>query len=135
MKTSCKLHERACKLPHLVPRSPSHTQRQLFFKCLSAHEFWSEYRDRHDQCVVVLRSHAKVTSCRLRADGRTDLYYALILSRLGLVLGMTALILSLSSIHSGKRWGYSMDVVSTLSMIGLGLVMFSLMLAAASSRL
>ena len=67
--------------------------------------------------------------------GRTDLYYALILSRLGLVLGMTALILSLGSIHFGKRRGYSMDVVSTLSMIGLGLVMFSLMLAAASSRL
>ena len=42
---------------------------------------------------------------------------------------------SLGSIHFGRHWGSSRDVVSTLSMIGLGLVLFGLIFAAASSRL
>jgi hypothetical protein len=83
---------------------------------------------------VPVKSKAEATLCRLRTDRRVELFYALILSRLGLVLGVTALMLSLGSIRFGRRGASSREVVSTLSLIGLGLVLFGLIFAVASSR-
>jgi hypothetical protein len=62
------------------------------------------------------------------------LNYVLVLSRLGLVLGTTALVLSWLPIRLGRRYGFSKEVASTLSLIGLGLVFFALMLTAATGR-
>jgi hypothetical protein len=62
------------------------------------------------------------------------MYYTLILSRLGLALGITALVLSWVSIRLGRRWSFPREVASTLSLFGLGLVVLALMLEAALSR-
>jgi hypothetical protein len=53
------------------------------------------------------------------------LSYALILSRLGLALGITALILSWVANRSRWRWRPSKVLVWVLAMIGLSLVVLS----------
>ena len=81
-----------------------------------------------------MRPQAEATPGRFRPERRADLYYALILSRLGLALGITALVLSWISIRFGRRWGFPRELASTLSLIGLGLVVLALMMEAAVSR-
>jgi hypothetical protein len=80
-----------------------------------------------------VRPHPEATLGRLRPERRTALKYVLILSRLGLALGITAIALSWVSIRFGRRWGFSRKVASKISLIGLGLVFLALMFEAASS--
>jgi hypothetical protein len=81
-----------------------------------------------------MRPQPEATLGRFRPERRPALYYVLMLSRLGLALGITALVLSWVSIRFRRRWGFSREVASNLSLIGLGLVVLWLMLEAASSR-
>jgi hypothetical protein len=60
--------------------------------------------------------------------------YAALLSGVGLIVGVIALMLSWLPNRCGRRWGFSKNVASTLSLVGMGLIFFALMLVAASAQ-
>jgi hypothetical protein len=60
--------------------------------------------------------------------------YAALLSGVGLIVGVIALMLSWLPNRFGRRWGFSKNVASTLSLVGMGLIFFALMLVAASAQ-